>query len=55
MSTTPTGPTDLLHRIGFPADLTLGFLAIVVFVIGDGIEAVWIIDYLHHDIGYSVG
>ncbi|WP_074015281.1 RbtT/DalT/CsbX family MFS transporter [Actinomyces polynesiensis] len=54
MSTTPTGPAALLHRIGFPAELSLGLLAVVVFVIGDGIEAVWITDYLHHDIGYTV-
>ena len=41
-------------RIGFPPGMTLGFLAVIVFVIGDGIEAVWITDFLHSDIGLTV-
>lgn len=43
-----------LSKIGFPQGMTLGFIAVIVFVIGDGIEAVWITDYLHADIGFTV-
>lgn len=53
--TSSTGAAAVLGRIGFPSHLTLGFLAVVIFVIGDGIEAVWITDYLHTDVGYTIG
>ena len=44
-----------IQRTGFPTDLAAGFLAVVVFVIGDGIEAVWITNYLSSDaVGFSV-
>lgn len=35
-----------IQKSGFPTDLALGFLAVVIFVIGDGIEAVWITSFL---------
>ncbi|MDN6429693.1 MAG: MFS transporter, partial [Propionibacterium sp.] len=53
--TSSTGAAAVLGRIGFPSHLTLGFLAVVIFVIGDGIEAVWITDYLHTDVGHTIG
>lgn len=40
------GLTGLARRIGFPSQLATGFLAVIIFVIGDGIEAVWITSYL---------
>ena len=44
-----------VQRTGFPTDLAVGFLAVVVFVIGDGIEAVWITNYLSSAaVGFSV-
>lgn len=44
-----------IQRTGFPTDLTAGFLAVVVFVIGDGIEAVWITSFLSSDeVGFTV-
>ena len=45
----------LIQRTGFPTDLAGGFLAVVIFVIGDGIEAVWITNYLSSDaVGFAV-
>lgn len=44
-----------IQRSGFPTDLAVGFLAVVIFVIGDGIEAVWITSYLSTpEVGFSV-
>ena len=44
-----------VQRTGFPTDLTVGFFAVIVFVIGDGIEAVWITTYLSSaDVGFTV-
>ena len=44
-----------VQRTGFPTDLTVGFLAVIVFVIGDGIEGVWITNYLSSaDVGFTV-
>lgn len=45
----------LIQRTGFPTDIAGGFLAVVIFVIGDGIEAVWITNYLSSDaVGFAV-
>ena len=44
-----------VQRTGFPTNLAAGFLAVIVFVIGDGIEAVWITNYLSSaDVGFTV-
>lgn len=44
-----------IQRTGFPTDLAGGFLSVVVFVIGDGIEAVWITSFLSSsDVGFTV-
>ncbi len=44
-----------IQRVGFPTDLAGGFLAVIIFVIGDGIEAVWITNYLSSaEVGFSV-
>ena len=37
-----------IQRTGFPTDLAAGFLAVVVFVIVDGIDAVWITNYFQN-------
>ncbi|RJF41998.1 MFS transporter [Actinomyces sp. 2119] len=43
-----------IQRTGFPTNLALGFLAVIIFVIGDGIEAVWIVSYLSSDaVGFA--
>lgn len=45
----------LAERLGFPTRLATGFLAVIIFVIGDGIEAVWITSYLSSpEVGFSV-
>ena len=44
----------ILNKVGFPTGISFGLLAVVVFVIGDGIEAVWITDYLHSGVGFTV-
>lgn len=42
------GSSGLIHRLGFPsAGMVVGFIAVTVFLVGDGIEIVWISDYLH--------
>ncbi|MCL3778401.1 MULTISPECIES: RbtT/DalT/CsbX family MFS transporter [unclassified Actinomyces] len=44
-----------IQRTGFPTNLAVGFLAVIIFVIGDGIEAVWITNYLSSDaVGFAV-
>ncbi|OFT40306.1 alpha-ketoglutarate permease [Actinomyces sp. HMSC08A01] len=45
---------QLAHKIHFPAAMTLGILGVVLFVIGDGIEAVWITDYFHTELDFTV-
>ncbi|KWZ74382.1 alpha-ketoglutarate permease domain protein [Winkia neuii] len=42
------------QRIHFPTAMTLGILGVVLFVIGDGIEAVWITDFFHSELGFTV-
>ncbi|WP_316645122.1 MFS transporter, partial [Winkia neuii] len=42
------------QRIHFPTAMTLGILGVVLFVIGDGIEAVWITDFFHGELGFTV-
>lgn len=49
----PSNPARLAERLRFPTHAGPGLLAVVLFVIGDGIEAVWITDYLHTTIGYT--
>lgn len=45
----------IIQRSGFPTDLAVGFLAVVVFVIGDGIEGVWITSFLSSpEVGFTV-
>lgn len=44
----------ILSKVGFPAGISFGLMAVVIFVIGDGIEAVWITDYLHSGVGFTV-
>ena len=44
-----------IQKTGFPTNLALGFLGVVIFVIGDGIEAVWITNYFSSDdVGFTV-
>lgn len=35
-----------LERIGMPPQLALGYLGVVIFMMGDGLEAAWLQDYL---------
>lgn len=51
--TSSTRLSSFLERIHFPTSSGIGLISVVLFVIGDGIEAVWITDYLHTDIGYT--
>ncbi|CED90724.1 RbtT/DalT/CsbX family MFS transporter [Actinomyces succiniciruminis] len=44
-----------IQKTGFPTNLATGFLAVIIFVIGDGIEAVWITNYLSSEaVGFTV-
>lgn len=36
---------DLLERIGIPPKLAPGYLGVIVFMIGDGLEVAWLQDY----------
>jgi predicted MFS family arabinose efflux permease len=54
MSTTAPQRRGFADRIGFPVPLAWGLLAVMVFLVGDGIETTWITNYLHTTEGYSV-
>ncbi|HEY0248246.1 MAG TPA: RbtT/DalT/CsbX family MFS transporter [Gryllotalpicola sp.] len=60
MSTIPTGTAPaparepLLDRVGFPRGLGWGLLAVIVFLIGDGIETTWISNYLASNDGIAL-
>jgi len=43
-----------MDRIGLPAPLAWGLVAVMVFLIGDGVEGTWITNFLHTDEGYSL-
>ncbi|MBD3689315.1 MFS transporter [Nanchangia anserum] len=49
-----SGLGGLLARLRFPRESGLGLAAVVLFVVGDGIEAVWITEFLHSHSGYTV-
>jgi predicted MFS family arabinose efflux permease len=53
-STTPQR-RGLLDRVGFPRGMGWGLLAVVLFMIGDGIESTWLSNYLVTNDHYSLG
>lgn len=56
MSTaTPTGPSALLDRWGLPKALVYGYLGVLLFMIGDGVESGFIAPYMaDHGAGTDV-
>ena len=44
----------ILNKVGFPTGISFGLMAVVIFVIGDGVEAVWITDFLRSGVGFTV-
>ncbi|MFN3002643.1 MFS transporter [Mycolicibacterium wolinskyi] len=51
----PAAPTSRLIRIGIPAPLAWGYLAVLLFMIGDGIETGYIATFLGEQPGASRG
>ncbi|OYD07413.1 MFS transporter [Paludifilum halophilum] len=45
--------TNILHRIGIPLKLTWGYLGVLIFMMGDGLELGWLSPYLIEE-GLSV-
>ncbi|MDR1431988.1 MAG: MFS transporter [Propionibacteriaceae bacterium] len=46
--------TGLLGKLKFPKGITISLLGVTVFLIGDGIESVWITDFAHSTLGYEL-
>lgn len=46
-----TRPASRLDRIGIPAELFWGFVAVLIFMIGDGVETTYLSDYLQQPQG----
>ncbi|MGP4021310.1 MFS transporter [Saccharopolyspora sp. 5N708] len=47
----PTRPVSRLDRIGIPRQLFWGFVAVLIFMIGDGVETTYLSDYLQQPEG----
>lgn len=47
--------SPLASRLGFPPGLGWGFVAVTIFMVGDGIELVWIANHFVTGLHYSVG
>ncbi|MCF4006234.1 MFS transporter [Corynebacterium uropygiale] len=47
--------SEFAQKTRFPLEAGVGLFFVVLFVIGDGIEAVWITDFFHTEVGFSVG
>lgn len=43
---TPPGSRDIFERIGLPKSLSIGFLGLLLFMIGDGVEAGYLAPFL---------
>ncbi|MBB5160009.1 MFS transporter [Saccharopolyspora phatthalungensis] len=55
MSTThaPPTPAPLLDRIGIPHTLVWGYLGLLLFMVGDGVETSYLSTYFKADLGFS--
>ncbi|WP_183086324.1 MFS transporter [Mycetocola tolaasinivorans] len=54
MTTTLVPRRGILERLGLTAPIAIGLAAVTVFLIGDGIESVWLANYLHTAEGFTV-
>ncbi|MCS4276310.1 putative MFS family arabinose efflux permease [Mycetocola sp. BIGb0189] len=54
MTSTLVPRRGLLERLGLTAPIAIGLAAVTVFLIGDGIESVWLANYLHTTEGFTV-
>lgn len=52
-TTTSSGPARLLDRLGIPAPLFLGFVGLLLFMIGDGVESNYLSPFLVGDQGFT--
>ncbi|GAB3694308.1 MFS transporter [Saccharopolyspora tripterygii] len=52
--TSAAGSPGLLDRIGIPRQLFWGFVAVLIFMIGDGVETTFLSDYLQRPEGGSL-
>lgn len=49
----PSKAAQFIDRIGMPPSLTLGFVGLLLFMIGDGVESNYLSPFLIHGEGYS--
>jgi predicted MFS family arabinose efflux permease len=47
--------TGLLGKVRFPKGVAASLLGVTLFLIGDGLESVWITDFAHTELGYELG
>jgi MFS family permease len=47
----PTTPPSRLERMGIPRPLVWGFVAVLIFMVGDGVETTYLSDYLQQPNG----
>jgi polyol permease family len=51
--TTSSGPARFLDRLGIPAPLFLGFVGLLLFMIGDGVESNYLSPFLAENQGFT--
>jgi predicted MFS family arabinose efflux permease len=47
--------SGLLGKVRFPKGVAASLLGVTLFLIGDGLESVWITDFAHTELGYELG
>lgn len=47
-------PAGLFAKIGLPQNLAWGYLGVLIFMMGDGVEQGWLSPYLIHDRGLTI-
>lgn len=51
----PTQSSGALERIGVPRPLLLGYLGLIVFMIGDGVESNYLVIFYTQNVGFTEG